>query len=57
MDDRAPIGKWIPRDERNLLLKIALQIVPDLQPRRLKMISDIPLARGLGHRARSSLLG
>lgn len=42
------LGKWIPRDERNLLLKIALQIVPDLRPRRLKMISDIPLARGLG---------
>ena len=42
------LGKWIPRDERNLLLKIALQIVPDLQPRRLKMASDIPLARGLG---------
>ena len=42
------LGQWIPRDERNLLLKIALQSVPDLQPRRLKMISDIPLARGLG---------
>ena len=42
------LGKWIPRDERNLLLKIALQIAPDLQPRRLKMVSDIPLARGLG---------
>ena len=42
------LGKWIPRDERNLLLKIALQIVPYLQPRRLKMVSDIPLARGLG---------
>ena len=42
------LGKWIPRDERNLLFKIALQIAPDLQPRRLKMVSDIPLARGLG---------
>lgn len=42
------LGKWIPRDERNLLLKIALQIAPDLTPRRLKMTSDIPLARGLG---------
>ena len=42
------LGKWIPRDERNLLLKIALQIAPDLQPRRLKMVSDIQLARGLG---------
>ncbi|EKZ0830128.1 homoserine kinase, partial [Listeria monocytogenes] len=40
------IGKWIPHDERNLLLKIALQIAPDLQPRRLKMTSDVPLARG-----------
>ena len=30
------------------MLKIALQIVPDLQPRRLKMTSDVPLARGLG---------
>ena len=42
------LAKWIPHDERNLLLKIALQIVPDLQPRRLKMTSDVPLARGLG---------
>ena len=42
------IGKWIPHDERNLLLKIALEIAPELQPRRLKMTSDIPLARGLG---------
>ena len=42
------LGKWIPRDERNLLLKIALQIIPNLQPRRLKMTSDVPLARGLG---------
>ena len=42
------IGKWIPHDERNLLFKIALQIAPDLQPRRLKMTSDVPLACGLG---------
>ena len=28
--------------------KLLLQIVPDLQPRRLKMTSDVPLARGLG---------
>ena len=42
------LGKWIPRDERNILMKIDLQIVPNLQPRRLKMVSDIPLARGLG---------
>ncbi len=40
------IGKMDTHDERNLLPKIALQIVPDLQPRRLKMTSDVPLARG-----------
>ena len=51
------LGKWIPRDERNLLLKIALQIVPDLQPRRLKMVSDIPLARGLGSSSSAIVAG
>ncbi|MDO4666987.1 MAG: homoserine kinase [Streptococcus sp.] len=38
----------IPKDKRNLLIKIALQLAPNIQPHRLKMISDIPLARGLG---------
>ena len=42
------LANGFPHDERNLLLKIALQIAPDLQPRRLKMTSDVPLARGLG---------
>ena len=38
----------IPKDKRNLLIKVALQLSPNLQPYRLKMTSDIPLARGLG---------
>lgn len=38
----------IPKDKRNLLIKVALQLAPNLQPYRLKMTSDIPLARGLG---------
>ena len=38
----------IPNDKRNLLIKVALQLAPNLQPYRLKMTSDIPLARGLG---------
>ncbi|KXT80502.1 Homoserine kinase [Streptococcus sp. DD11] len=38
----------IPTDSRNLLIKIALQLAPDIRPHRLKMVSDIPLARGLG---------
>lgn len=38
----------IPADENNLLVQTALQIAPKLQPKHLKMTSDIPLARGLG---------
>ena len=38
----------IPSDANNLLIKTALEVAPDLAPHRLKMISDIPLARGLG---------
>lgn len=42
------LGEDIPSDERNLLLETALKVSADLPPHRLRMISDIPLARGLG---------
>lgn len=42
------LGEGIPSDERNLLLETALQVSADLPPHRLRMTSDIPLARGLG---------
>ena len=38
----------VPSDETNLLITTALQVKADLQPHRIKMGSDIPLARGLG---------
>lgn len=38
----------IPADANNLLVKTALQVAPNLAPHRIKMTSDIPLARGLG---------
>jgi homoserine kinase len=38
----------IPSDENNLLISTALRVNPELRPRRIKMESDIPLARGLG---------
>ncbi len=38
----------IPCDETNLLLKTALKLAPNMLPHRLKMTSDIPLARGFG---------
>lgn len=42
------LGAKIPSDERNLLIKTALEVADDLQPHVIKMTSDIPLARGLG---------
>ena len=38
----------ITSDENNLLISTALQVKSDLQPHKLVMTSDIPLARGLG---------
>lgn len=51
-----PSEKWevlhdlgdVPSDETNLLITTALQVKADLQPHRIKMVSDIPLTRGLG---------
>lgn len=42
------LGEAIPADERNLLITTALEVASDLPPHRLRMTSDIPLARGLG---------
>lgn len=42
------LGEEIPNDKENLLLQTALQVVADLPPHRLKMTSEVPLARGLG---------
>ena len=42
------LGEDIPSDEENLLLQTALQVAADLPPHRLKMTSEVPLARGLG---------
>ncbi|GGE33013.1 homoserine kinase [Streptococcus himalayensis] len=42
------LGDKIPRNEENLLVKIAQEVAPNLTPHRVKMESDIPLARGLG---------
>lgn len=39
---------YVPTDENNLLIKTALKVSKELPPHRIKMTSDIPLARGLG---------
>lgn len=38
----------VPCDDQNLLLQTALKLAPNMPPHRIKMTSDIPLARGLG---------
>ncbi len=40
--------EFVPSDENNLLIKTAYKVTPNLRPHRIKMTSDIPLARGLG---------
>ena len=42
------LGEEIPSNEENLLLQTALQVASDLPRHRLKMTSEVPLARGLG---------
>ncbi|WP_247913982.1 homoserine kinase [Streptococcus parasanguinis] len=42
------LGAGIPTDEKNLLLSTSLSISTDMQPHRIKMTSEVPLARGLG---------
>ncbi len=38
----------VPHDQENLLIQTALKIAPNIKTHRIKMVSEIPLARGLG---------
>ena len=42
------LGLTIPTDASNLIVETALKIVPDLRPRVLRVINEIPIERGLG---------
>ncbi|MGI6155006.1 MAG: homoserine kinase [Enterococcus lemanii] len=42
------LGNDIPSDATNLMITTALALAPDLAPHKIKMESDVPLARGLG---------
>ncbi|WP_047998903.1 homoserine kinase [Lactiplantibacillus herbarum] len=52
-----PFGADVPTDERNLIIKSALHLVPDLHPQHLQMDSKIPLARGLGSSSTAIVAG
>ncbi|MGT2808897.1 homoserine kinase [Streptococcus iniae] len=38
----------VPHDQENLLIQTALKIAPNIKAHCIKMVSEIPLARGLG---------
>ncbi|MGC3206427.1 homoserine kinase, partial [Enterococcus faecalis] len=42
------LGEEIPTNEENILIQTALKIAPELTPKVIRMVSDFPLARGLG---------
>lgn len=51
------LGDEVPTDQRNLIVKTALQIAPNIKPHYLKVISEIPLARGLGSSSSAIIAG
>ncbi|HCM88744.1 MULTISPECIES: homoserine kinase [Vagococcus] len=44
-------------DENNLIIKTALEVCPELDPHKVKMTTDIPLARGLGSSSSAIVAG
>ncbi|WP_035180434.1 homoserine kinase [Lentilactobacillus farraginis] len=42
------LGSDIPTDERNLIVQTILKVDPDIHPHQLTVISDVPIAHGLG---------
>lgn len=51
------LGDDVPNDDRNLIVKTALRIAPNIKPHYLKVISEIPLARGLGSSSSAIIAG
>lgn len=47
----------IPKNQENLVVTTALALAPDLSPRKLKMYTDIPAARGLGSSSTAIVAG
>lgn len=52
-----PFGEGVPTDERNLVVRTALSINPELAPHHLTVTSEIPLARGLGSSSSAIVAG
>lgn len=51
------LGEGIPTDASNVIVETALSIAPNLEPHNLKMLCDIPAARGLGSSSAAVVAG
>lgn len=51
------LGPDVPTDEQNLIVQSALKVNPNLQPHQLTVMSDIPVARGLGSSSTAVVAG
>lgn len=51
------MGYAVPYDERNMIVATALEVNPELPPQHIKVVSDIPLAHGLGSSSSALIAG
>lgn len=51
------LGPDVPTDDQNLIVQSALAVNPKLQPHQLTVMSDIPVARGLGSSSTAVVAG
>lgn len=51
------LGDSISTDETNYIIAVALKLAPQIQPHYLRLISEIPLKRGLGSSTAALLAG
>ncbi len=65
LEIKEPSEKWriahkmtgLPNDEKNLIIKTALTVCPEILPHQLIMTTDIPTARGLGSSSSAIVAG
>lgn len=51
------LGEGIPTDKTNLIIETALSLAPDMKPRKITMVSEVPAARGLGSSSAAIVAG
>lgn len=51
------LGPDVPNDKQNLIVQAALAVNPKLKPHQLTVMSDIPVARGLGSSSTAVIAG